>query len=557
MRRYALIFALLFAVLPSTAHSALAAPGGDEVFRAIPIQNQGRLKPLDTFGRESLFTIYGKERFDGQSALDVMLTWMHDPKAARAVPVIDVTRQDVRAALELPSDRWISYDALTGNPHFEKMRTDLMQKERSGQDLNALDKQMVRLLNRVSLFSSILTGEAWTIVPDPKSIAAEWKPLTVLDGKESSVSPEAGKAILQAFAGVVEAHAKGDSSAMLQASGDLAQKLAAVGPQPEARVIAMEVEYNDLHPFRWAWIIYLVALLLLIAAGSTKNNVLYGVGFATAVAGFLMHCFGFYLRCVIAGRPPVTNMYESVIYVSLGAILFALLLEAVFRGRTMLMPATAVATLCLIIADNTSSILDPAINPLTPVLRSNFWLTIHVLTITASYGAFLLATALGHVALWTYGVHPEERARQRSLMQQLYKTVQVGVLLLAAGTILGGVWANYSWGRFWGWDPKEVWALIALLGYLSVLHGRYAGWLRDFGFAAGCVIAYCGVLMAWYGVNFVLGAGLHAYGFGEGGQQYVAIAVALDLVFVGIMGARWRAFKSTDAPATEEPAEAE
>ena len=106
------------------------------------------------------------------------------------------------------------------------------------------------------------------------------------------------------------------------------------------------------------------------------------------------------------------------------------------------------------------------------------------------------------------------------------------MVLLAAGTILGGVWANYSWGRFWGWDPKEVWALIALLGYLAILHGRYAGWIRKFGIAAWSVIAFQGVLMAWYGVNYVLGAGLHSYGFGTGGVQYVAIYVGLEILYV-------------------------
>ena len=112
------------------------------------------------------------------------------------------------------------------------------------------------------------------------------------------------------------------------------------------------------------------------------------------------------------------------------------------------------------------------------------------------------------------------------------------MILLASGTVLGGVWANYSWGRFWGWDPKETWALIALLGYLAVLHGRYAGWLDTFGFAVGSVVAFLGVLMAWYGVNFVLAAGLHSYGFGGGGAPYVAAAALADLAVIA-----WAALK--------------
>ena len=104
------------------------------------------------------------------------------------------------------------------------------------------------------------------------------------------------------------------------------------------------------------------------------------------------------------------------------------------------------------------------------------------------------------------------------------------VLLLAAGTILGGVWANYSWGRFWGWDPKETWALIALLCYILTLHGRLAGWWTQFGLVVASVVCFLAVLMAWYGVNFVLGKGLHSYGFGIGGETYVATFVVVDLL---------------------------
>ena len=120
--------------------------------------------------------------------------------------------------------------------------------------------------------------------------------------------------------------------------------------------------------------------------------------------------------------------------------------------------------------------------------------------------------------------------------------------LLAAGTILGGVWANYSWGRFWGWDPKETWALIALLCYILTLHGRLAGWWTQFGLVVASVVCFLAVLMAWYGVNFVFGKGLHSYGFGLGGEMYVASFVVADLLFVGFAIWRYRRSRGT-APA--------
>jgi ABC-type transport system involved in cytochrome c biogenesis permease subunit len=209
-------------------------------------------------------------------------------------------------------------------------------------------------------------------------------------------------------------------------------------------------------------------------------------------------------------------------------------------------------------------IFDQNISPLMPVLRHNFWLTSHVLTICASYGAGALAWALGNLALayylggryrnpafdplpadivgehrpaGNYHVSPEALTRHapepcNTLGTYIYRATQVAVLFLAAGTILGALWADVSWGRFWGWDPKEVWALVSLLVYLAVLHGRYAGWFGNFGLAVGSVFGATAIMMAWYGVNFYLGSGKHTYGEGTGGFIWVLSAVLLNWGFV-------------------------
>ncbi len=216
--------------------------------------------------------------------------------------------------------------------------------------------------------------------------------------------------------------------------------------------------------------------------------------------------------------------------------------------------------------------LDKGINPLMPVLRDNFWLTVHVLTITASYGAGFLAWGLGLISLTHYlfgryrepvlpaeevvaqGHRPayagEAAVAVESLPRRapeacdtlgtyIYKSIQVAVLLLAAGTILGGLWADVSWGRFWGWDSKEVWALVSCLIYLAILHGRYAGLFGNFGLAVGSVFGATSILMAWYGVNFVLGSGLHSYGEGTGGLGWAMTIVALNWAFVGLAWFRY------------------
>jgi ABC-type transport system involved in cytochrome c biogenesis permease subunit len=157
----------------------------------------------------------------------------------------------------------------------------------------------------------------------------------------------------------------------------------------------------------------------------------------------------------------------------------------------------------------------------------------HVMTITFSYAALALALGIANITLGYYLVGRDNPAAISALSRSTYRAVQAGVFLLASGTLLGGVWADYAWGRFWGWDPKEVWALVALLGYLAVLHARITGWVGPRGFAALSVICFSLVVMAWYGVNFVLGAGLHSYGFGGGGKGYVYAAIALQWLYVG------------------------
>lgn len=210
------------------------------------------------------------------------------------------------------------------------------------------------------------------------------------------------------------------------------------------------------------------------------------------------------------------------------------------------------------------------ISLLMPVLRDNFWLTVHVLTITASYGAGALAWGLGNIALGYYlfgryrdpselapdEAHEEHRPagdyqppveaftrRPPEVCASLgtfnYKSTQVAVLLLAAGTILGGLWADVSWGRFWGWDSKEVWALISLLIYLAILHGRYAGLFGNFGLSVGAVFGATAIVVAWYGVNFVFGSGLHTYGEGSGGKEWVFAVLALNWLFVGAASLRY------------------
>ena len=239
-------------------------------------------------------------------------------------------------------------------------------------------------------------------------------------------------------------------------------------------------------------------------------------------------------------------------------------LELVLQRKTFVLAGALVAFLVAYTAYY-SPLWNKEIGSLTPVLRNHFWLYIHVLTITSSYGAGALAWGLGLLSLGYFlfgryrdpvataaeiaaagGTLPAKALVRRApepcnaLGGYIYKASQVAVLLLAAGTILGALWADVAWGRFWGWDAKEVWALISLLVYLAFLHGRYAGWIGSFGLAAGSVTGATAITMAWYGVNYYLRTGLHSYALGAGGQMEVALFLLGNWIFLLAALTRYR-----------------
>jgi ABC-type transport system involved in cytochrome c biogenesis permease subunit len=537
-----------------------------------------------------------------------------------------------------------------------------------------------------------------------------WIPLKVLlkanpDDLVEAGFPEAEvKAFLAAYRDleVAEDRAPGQVSeasagAMLAASRKLGEAVSS-GKYPTPVSIERETHFNAFNPFWQAPFAYGAALVLLaislgVVAGRTSltgrlGQGLYLAGMTGLLAGILLEVYGFALRIRISGWAPVTNMYETVIWVALVAAVLSFVFELIYRKTFTALAGSAVALLGTITAVNVP-LLDPSIRSLQPVLRSNYWLTIHVLTEVSSYAAFGLAWGLGLIAMLyyltatyrrspsfvelslpllpglpllavgtagvaaSYGVFgaqwvtgdllfyiyammglvggmvslggvlaiggevvnrvlyrevlmrdqasllpskelaehafagsgsatsskaaayeqggggvatltrptvAEIRSRDgtgwsnldaRGLAMQetaltikplsnfIYRAMQVGVLLIAAGTILGGVWADYSWGRFWGWDPKEVWALITLLVYLVPLHGRFAGWVNTFGLVTASVVCFLSVVMAWYGVNFVLGVGLHSYGFTEGGSQGMMMVIIAGMLAIPVAAA-WR-----------------
>ncbi|MBI4970986.1 MAG: cytochrome c biogenesis protein CcsA [Candidatus Omnitrophica bacterium] len=523
------IFRALLLLIPVCFYSAPAICGSHSNFdikslEKMAVQSGGRIKPFSSFSKEVVLYVTGKERFAGKDANTLLLEWIAKPEQWEAQPLIPVSNQALRTFLGIPAEtKRVSPHFLSSSRVFLDSVAQIDAKQSQGEVLSTVDKAEIELYQKMSLFYASCEGKNWSVIPNPSSPHDKWLSIDMIktDQRIGSLAVPLNT--------MLESYRSNDPVKFKQASEEFINRL---GLQNS---FTLEIQYNHLRPFGWAWHLYLLGFLIFLINFVLKKSFLSWIGVGSVILGFLLHTYGFVLRCIISGRPPVSNMYESVIWVSWAAVLFAVILFFVYRSTYVTLAASAIAAVGLILADSLPAVLDPSISPLEPVLRNNFWLTIHVLTITLSYGAFALALAIAHISLLMHVFQTKNENLLRIITEFLYRALQIGVVLLAAGTILGGVWANYSWGRFWGWDPKETWALIALLGYLAILHCRYVGWIGPFGLAVGASVAFLGVLMAWYGVNFVLAAGLHSYGFAGGGLPYVGAFVIADLLLVALL----------------------
>jgi cytochrome c-type biogenesis protein CcsB len=521
---------------------ATAAFADDLDFSALKylaVQKDGRKKPLDTVAIETVEKLTGKKTFTDPEtgrrmpAMDVMVSMWLQTRDWSKVPIILLNFQSLKEKLGLPADqKYFSYEQIA-TTKLQEMMARIAEKESGKQkvDLTHEEREAQNLQQRLTTLVEAIGPDTLAVVPHPSAPKGSWVPITDAAKYYGAEKETELQTVLKALA---TAYVQRDPSTFAATSGQLRSILASLSPKvyPDFANLQREVHYNSFHPFRKAWMFYLVAFVWLLATWRSRNPSVYWIGVASFIAGVAVHAWGFYLRIMISGRPPITNMYESVVWVSFGAAFFALILELVYRPRYYLVAVAPLSVVMLLLADQFPAVLDPSIGPLVPVLRDNFWLSIHVPTITLGYAAFAVAMAVGHIALGYYIFDPQARQTIAKVENFVYRAMQIGVLLLAAGTILGGIWAHYAWGRFWGWDPKETWALIALVSYLIPLHGRLAGWMSNFALSVASVVCFLSVLMAWYGVNFVLGKGLHSYGFGVGGFGYVAAFVAAELSLV-------------------------
>jgi cytochrome c-type biogenesis protein CcsB len=490
----------------------------------IPVHTHGRSKPLDSFMRETVWALLGKNswtQYDAQgkvlkkyNAMELILAITFGTLDWKTEPLIACSYEPLLEKLSLDKTRlYCSFEELEKRPYLEKTASYIFQREKP--EINPdkplrskLDSEIISLYGRYQTLQYL--GEGYLIMAIPNRTKEEaWLPLQSLKKEKITLpySENIIKELAHSYTELEKSWKSQNAIDFLKYSQDLSKQLKKLQPDfyPSPDLLEKEYRYNHFSPFQKALLFYILAILFY--ALSFKFKSLKWFSFLLLLIGFVIHSWGLWMRVVIGGRAPVSNMYESMIFFGWSAILFGIFFELIYRTGLCGLSAALCGATVQIITDNVS--LDPSLPVLEPVLKS-VYLTYHVLMMMVSYSAFGVSLMLAHLYLLIKIFRPQKKQLLRELDLYNYRIIQIGCVLIIFGIFLGAVWANESWGRYWAWDPKETWALITFLGYLAIIHGRYTNWWKDYGSAVGSVLAFGILMMTYYGVNFFL-VGKHSY----------------------------------------------
>ncbi len=490
-----------------------------EALRRLPVQHDGRVMPLDTLAREASRQVLGRYEWNGLDSVSLVLGWAFDPQGWAAEPIIEIGSPDLLTAIGmLPAVRLFSFHELAGNPKL----LDLMQRARleaqQGRRPEGLLEEAREIEERLIRMQGFLQGTAFRVIPPAGNPQERW------------LTPE-------------HVHSAADLVALA------ATKPA--GPHASAALIDAEITYNRVRPSRLSWWILLPATAVSLLAWNLRKRWLDIPAVSGLLAGLGVMTWGILARWEIAGRIPASNMYESMLFLGWGVALFAIIALVFLRNRLVVLNATAMSALTMILTDCLP--IDPFIHPMPPVLSGTPWLAIHVPIIMVSYSVLALGVLIAHLRVGFEIFAPGKKDLAGKMSDLLYWYMHIGSILLIAGILTGSIWAASSWGRYWGWDPKEVWSLIAFLVYLGILHGRLEKILGTFGVATLSIAAFWAIVMTYVGVNYVLTTGLHSYGFGGASVVRWLLAVAaLEGLFLtaGVIFHRANARRPKESRAT-------
>lgn len=498
-------------------------------FGKLVIQDEGgRMKPVNTFASELLRKVSKKDSYKDMDANQVVVSMMTNPRAWYFVPFIYIKRENtkVRDLIGIPHDQKYARFSDLFTERGEYKLTEEVGKAHKKKIKDKYEESILNIDGRANLLFGALGGSIFKFFPLPEDKNNAW--FSFVEVRHSGFKGEDSlyvSNILPLYAGeVVEAAKTKDykrAEEYLQSMHKYQQKYG-TEVMPSQRKVELELFYNEYDIFKSLFAYYMYASLLMfivviINIFNDKKLIRTLIKICTGIILLLFayHTVGLGIRWYISGHAPWSNGYESMIYVSWATMFFGIIFGK--RSGLTLAATTFVTSMLLMVAH--WNWMDPSIGNLVPVLDS-YWLMVHVAIIVASYGPFTIGMVLGMLALILYIFTNKKNKKKMKLAIDEITTINemaltIGLILLVIGNFLGGIWANESWGRYWGWDPKETWALISIFIYSFVLHMRIIPGLKSkYAFNLMAVFAFASILMTYLGVNHLL-SGLHSYAAGE------------------------------------------
>jgi cytochrome c-type biogenesis protein CcsB len=488
----------------------------------------GRMKPINTFSSELLRKVSHSDKYKDMNSDQAFLSMTQFASAWIQVPIIyikagnDSIRKIIGVDSEAKFAPFISFFDAKGNYKL----TPYLEEAFKSANPNQFEKDFIETDKKVNLMESALSGRILKIFPIPNDPNSKW--ISYLELNESGMKGMDAtytKSILPLYFGSLSNAATSNdyksANELLESLNGFQKKFGST-VMPSEDKIDLEITYNKYDVFKNLPYWYLTAavlmlLLTIIEIFKSRKAIRVSINVIHVIIGllFVLHTLGLIARWVISGHAPWSNAYESIIYVAWATMFFGL----AFDRKSKLTIASSAFVTAMILMAAYMNWIDPEIANLQPVLNS-YWLMIHVAVIVASYGPFALGMILGLVSLvLILFTNEKNKAKMDLNIQEITyineMALTIGLIMLTIGNFLGGQWANESWGRYWGWDPKETWALISIMVYAFVIHARFVPALRGkWIFNLMSMFAFVSILFTYYGVNFHL-VGLHSYASGE------------------------------------------
>ena len=508
-----------------------------ETFRTIPVSAHGRTKPIDTVARNNLMMFSGRQSLRTEEGMLPAIEWylelLTNQKKTTTREIFRIDHPDVLALLGLGDEKRtrFSYSEIVASGS-EINKQAQMASRVNGKERDPFQNAIITLYQRLTLFGDLSMLRTPYIIP-PLQEGSEWRSF------DDALSENPEDPNVSAWLSILQHHSNGDVELFNKELSQYSSALNKMVPG-DVRKSNGEVLFNHVQPFYTSLVLYVIAFLfgcfgMLLSQLSKErwSKAMFESMTSLIVVAFIVQTIGIASRVYLQGRPPVTNLYSSAVFVGWFCVIIGLIVDRKMKLGLGGIMASVIGFSSLIIAHNLGGSGD-TMEMMQAVLDSNFWLATHVVVITIGYSAAFFAGFLG-TAYVLLGVFTKtfDLERGKSLASMTYGVVCFAAFMSFVGTVLGGIWADQSWGRFWGWDAKENGAAIIVLMTLLILHARWCGMIRDRGLAVLAISCNIITAWSWFGTN-MLGVGLHSYGFTQSAVFWIVLYVASQLLLMGI-----------------------